>query len=83
LRIDENDHRTAKFCGQLRGSQSFAVAFRLCLAKISREPLLGIASLLASDDHHRLALKPCHSGDDGGIVGEMAVAMNLAEIFKK
>ena len=83
LRIHENEHGPAKLCRELHRAHRFAISFRLGLAEISRDALLGVASFLVADDHHGLAVKPRHAGDDGRIVRKTAVAVNLAEIFEK
>ena len=72
-----------EFRREFHGAQRLAVALRLGLAEIAGHALLGIAPFLAAHHHHRLAMKPSHAGDQRGIVREIAVAMNFAEIFEE
>lgn len=80
--IDENDYRAPEFRGELHNAQGFAVTLRLRLAEIAGEALFGVAPFLTSHNKHRPAVKPRHARKESGIVGEIAVAMNLAEILE-
>ena len=82
-RIDEDKDRPPEFRGELHRAQCFAIAFRLCLAEITREALFGVASFLIPYDHDRFAVKFGHTGDQRGIVGEIAVAVDFEEIFEQ
>ena len=63
--------------------EGFAIAFRLSLPEIVREALLGVAAFLAADDHDGLAVKFGYAGDERGVVGEIAVAMDFGEVLKE
>ena len=67
----------------MHGAESFAIAFGLGLAEIAREALLGVAAFLAADDHDGLAVKFGHAGDERGVVGEIAVAMDFGEVVEQ
>jgi hypothetical protein len=44
--------------------------------------LLGVAAFLMPDHHARFAVEPREAADDGGIVGESTVAVQLFEAFE-
>src|SRR5262249_31975468 len=82
LRIDEHKNRTAEFRGEIHCAQSLAIALRLRLAKVAADALLGVASLLAADDEHGLAVKTRHAGDESRVIREATVAMDFAKVFE-
>ena len=79
-RVDEHDDRPAELLGQLHHAQRLAVALGPRVAEVAEDLLLGVAALLVADDQHRLPLVVGEAGDDGVIVGEAAVAVDLDEV---
>ena len=82
-RIHEDEDGAVEFRGELHRAQGFAIAFGLGLAEIAREALLGVAAFLAADDHYGLAVKFRHAGDQRGVVGKIAVAVDFGEIVEE
>ena len=56
------------------------VALGIRHTEIAIHLLLGIASLLVTDDQHFLSVETRHAADDCGIVGKTAVAVDLAPV---
>ena len=65
---------------ELHHAHGLAIAFGLWHSEVAMQLLLRVAAFLLADDHHRLAVEEGHARDDGGIVGEGAVAVNFLEI---
>ena len=61
---------------------AFAIPFRLGHAEVPVKLLLGIASFLFRHDHDGLTLEEREACHDGGIVAEVAVAMQFRELRK-
>ena len=80
--IDQGDDRMLPFLGEPHRAQCLAIAFRIGLAKIAIDALLGVAALLRTEDQHLPSAKGRHAANHGGIVAKTAVAMDLAEIGK-
>ena len=78
--VQEGDHGPAELGGQLHRAQRLAVAFRLRHAEVAVELLLGVAALLLGHDHDGPAFEAGQAGDNGGIVAEGAVAVDLLKI---
>ena len=78
--IEEGDDRPAELGRQLHGAQGLAVALRLRHAEIAVELLFGVAAFLLADQHDGLAVEPAHAADDGRIVAEKAVAVDLLKV---
>src|SRR5271170_1086758 len=78
--IDECDHRPVPLLGKAQDAQCLAISLRIRLAKIAIDALLGLASLLRPDDGHFPAVEASHAGDDGRVVAEATVTVNLAEV---
>ena len=79
-RVDEADDRPAELLRQLHRPQRLAIAVGPRVAEVAVDLLLGVAALLVADDQHRLALVERGAGDDGVVVGEAAVAVQLDEV---
>jgi hypothetical protein len=77
-RVDEHDDRPAELLGELHRAQRLAVALGPRVAEVAEDLLLGVAPLLVADDEHRLAAVLGEAGDDGVVVGEAAVAVQLS-----
>src|SRR5215470_17791581 len=69
-----------KLSRDLHRAQSFSITLGIRHAKVAVDLLLGIAGLLVSDDEDLFAVEAGHTADDGRIVGETAVPMNLAPV---
>ena len=67
------------FCGELQHPQRLAVALGPGIAEVPEDLLLGVAPFLVTEDGDRLPLVECGAGDDGVIVGEATVAVQLVE----
>ena len=78
--VEEGDDRAAELAGDLHGAEGLAIALGLGHAEVAEELLFGVAALLLADEHDGAAFELRHAGDDGGIVGEGAVAVDLLEI---
>src|SRR5437773_8442301 len=63
-------------------AQRLAIAFRFAAAVMSSLRLVDVAALLANYDH-RLPFELRQSGDNGRIVAEVPVAVQLDEIGKQ
>ena len=68
------------FAASSISAQRLAIAFGLGHAQVAENFLLGVAALLLADDHDGALFEPAHAGDDGVVVGEEAVAVDLVEI---
>ena len=69
-----------KFLGHAHQPDRFAIALGTRVAEVPVDLRLRVAALVVADDHHRLALVAGGARDDGVIVGEAAVAVQLDEI---
>ena len=78
--INESEHRQAEFFGSLHQAQGFAVALGARHAEVAADFFFGVAAFLVADDDDALAVKARQPADDGVVVGEMAVAVQLLEI---
>jgi len=79
-RVHEAQDRDAEPFREAHEPHRFSVAFRARHAEVPQDLLLGVASLLVSDHHHRLTVETGKAPDDGEIVGKRAVAVQLLEI---
>src|SRR5207244_4015054 len=79
-RVHEGENRPAELLGDLHDPQRLAIALGIRHSKISIDFLLGVASLLVANDQHVLAMETGHATDDGRIIGEAAVAMDLTPV---
>ncbi len=64
---------------QLHHAQRLAIALGPGVAEVAEDLLLGVAALLMPDDRYRLALVLGQAADDGVVVGEAAIAVQLVE----
>ena len=78
-RVHQADHRPAELLGHLHGAQRLPVALGTRVAEVARDLLLGVAALLVTDDQHRLIVVLGKAGDDGLIVAEAPIAVDLGE----
>ena len=66
--------------GQLHRAQRLAIALGPRVAEVAVDLLLGVAALLVADDQHRVLVVARQAGDDGVVVGEAAIAVDLDEV---
>src|SRR5690606_12386204 len=78
-RIDQRDDRQFETLRRLHQTQRLAVALRLRHAEIAFYLFLHAAAFLLRDHHDWFAVEPRHSTDDGLVVAEMAIAVQLIE----
>ena len=71
----------AELFGHLHDPEGLAVAFGVHLAEVPVDPLAGRPAFLLADDGHGLAFVEGEAGDEGRVVGEPAVAVDLHEIL--
>ena len=79
-RVDQGDDRQAELLGQLHAAQGFAIALGVGQAEVALDLFLGVPALVVADEHD---LVPGHAGQaalDGGVVAEVAVAVQFAEL---
>ena len=69
-----------EFFGDLHGAEGLAVAFGVGRAELAGYALLDGAALEIGDDHDGLAVEAGHAGGHRGIVGELTIAVDLAEV---
>ena len=80
-RVDDDDDRPAELLRELHRPDRLPVPFRLRVAEVPVDLLLGVGpALLVADDEHRLIVVPGHAGDDRVVVGESPVAVDLDEL---
>src|SRR3984885_5134048 len=79
-RIDQRDDRNAESLRHLHQPQCLAIALGFGHAVIAPHSLLGVAALLVADQHHRYALDPRQSADDGQVVAVHAVAVQFVPV---
>ena len=65
---------------QLHHPERLPITFRFWLPKIAQQPLLGVASLLVTDDCHRTPVELGQARDDRLVVTVSPVAVQLHEI---
>jgi hypothetical protein len=76
-RVDERDQRDLEALRRAHEAQRLAIALGLRHAVVAPYALLGVAALLLTDDHHRLAFEPRRPADDRLVVRVHAVAVQL------
>ena len=59
-----------------------AVAFRARHAEVATDFLAYFTAFLVTDDHHWLVVQASDTAHDGGVVGEVTVAVQLIELGK-
>ena len=68
------------FSASFMQRKRLAIAFGMGEPEVAANLFLGVAALVMADEHH---LVPAHAGqaaDDGGVVAEVAVAVQFAEL---
>ena len=78
--VDKGQHRHAEALGHLHQSTRLAVTLGTRHSEVAAYLLVDITPLLVADHHDRAVVEACHPADDGGIIGETAIAMKLVEI---
>ena len=81
LRVDEAEDRQLELLRELHHPQRLAEPFRLRLAEVAGDLLLRVAALLVPDHADRHAAEPAEAGHDGGVVAELAVAVDLDPVL--
>ncbi len=81
-RVDERKDRTAKLLAQLHHAQSLAITLGLGHAVVAAYALLGVATFLMTDEHHRPVLEPRRTADDGEVIAIHAIAVQLVEVIE-
>ena len=82
-RVDERDHREGERLGVVEQPHRLAVALRVRHAEVAGDPLPDGVPLLVADHHDRAPADRGHPADDGGVVGEGAVAVQLEEVVER
>ena len=83
LRIHKAKDRPAELCRELHHAQSFPVTFRLRLAEIPRQALLGIAALLVTNHRHGTPVIFREPRNNGFVVREAAIPVQFHEICEE
>ncbi len=78
--VDEGDDGEAVFFGELHAAEGFAVAFGVGHSPEAFEAFFGVAAFLVADEHDLVSAEAGESAEDGGVVAECAVAVDLAEV---
>ena len=68
------------FFGQAHQTHRFAVAFGARHTEIAQDFFFGIAAFLMADHHHTLPVETRQAADDGTVVGEHAISVQLFKI---
>ena len=79
-RVDEDDDRPAELVGHLHRAQRLAIALRPRVAEVALHLLLHVAALLVAADQDRRAVVAGEAADDGAVVGEAPIAVQLDEL---
>src|SRR5207244_13028237 len=80
LRVDQGEHRTPEARGQLEQANGLAVPLRASHPEVARDPLGLRPSALMADDHDRAAREAREPADDGAVVGEAPITVQLHEL---
>src|SRR5690606_36467062 len=75
--VDEGQDRHLEALGQLHQTAGLAVAFRARHAEVATHLLAHFGAFLMTDDHHRLTVQTRGTTNDGGVIGEMAITVQL------
>ena len=78
--INERHDGTAELLGNFHDAQRLAVAFGLWHPEIAIQLLLGIPSLLMTDQAHRRVAEKAETADDCSVVSEFAIPVNLDKV---
>ena len=76
-RVDEGEHREAELVGQLVHADGLAVPLGVGHPEVPLHVLLRPAALLVAHDDDAAAVEGGQAGDDGGVLAEAAVALEL------
>ena len=68
------------FFGELHEPERLAVAFRARHAEIAPHVVVDVLPLAVTDQHHLHAVERREPADEGGVVAEVAVAVQLEEV---
>ena len=79
--IDEGEDGHLEFFGEFHNSECFAVAFGPGHSEVAPEFSGGSGAFLVSDDGDGASVKRGESGDDGAVVGVVAVAVEFGKFF--
>ena len=79
-RVDQRHHRQTELLRQLHLRQGLAISLRVGAAEVAGDLLLGGLAFLMPDDHHLVWADPAEPGDDGRVVAEAPIAVQLAEV---
>ena len=79
-RVHQGEDGTAELRGDLHHAHRLAVALGLGHPEVAADLLLGVAPLLVADHHAGLAVEARQAADDGGVIGEMAIAVQFLEL---
>src|SRR5438067_1810177 len=82
-RVDEREDGLAELRGQLHEAQGLAIALGVRHPEVARDLLARVAPLLVTDHDHRLPIEAREAADDGRIVAEQAVAVQLGEFLQQ
>ena len=80
--VDKGQDRHLEALGHFHQAAGLAVAFRLGHAEVAAHLFLYVTAFLVTDDHHRPAVQARNAADDGGIIGKMAIAVQLFKVGK-
>jgi len=78
--VDEGDDGEAEFFGFFHFGECFSVSFGVCAAEVAGEFFFGGFAFLVANDEAFAVADSSEAGDEGGVVGEGAVAMEFAEV---
>ncbi len=78
--VNEGDDGELETLGHLHQAQRLPVPFRVRHAEVAEHLFLGVAPLLVTDHHDRLAVKTGEAADDGVVVAEVAVTVQFHEL---
>ncbi len=77
--VDECDDRDAKFLGVFHEALGFAISLRTSHAEVVSEVFSGVGAFLVTDDNDRAVLETSQSADEGFVITEPAIAVELDE----
>ncbi len=78
--VDEGEDGAVELLGDLHGAEGLAVAFGVGRAELAGDALFDGAAFEIGDDHDGLAVEAGHAGSHCGVVGELTITVNLAEV---
>lgn len=81
--IDKRDDRASKFFGDFHDAQGLAVAFRFWHTEVPILPLLGVSTLLMTDQAYRDCSQSTKTGHDGSVISKLPIPMDFNEIRAK